>query len=190
MSYAAANTGIENRGIRCLALQPGSNNVVYAGTMANGVFKTTNGSTWTPLAAFPESGALVLAVNPAATRVFAGTKSGVYVSTTGGTSWTPSSTGLPPVRVVSDVVIDPVCPCLMYAGLGYFDSAGLYGGGIYQSTNGGATWSALTAADESGLSVTSIRIDAADRTRLHVATYGSGVRTIFRSIVAAGGCSC
>jgi hypothetical protein len=190
MSYIAANTGIENRRIRCLALQPGSNTVVYAGTFANGVFKTTDGSTWTPLATFPETGALVLAINPAATRVFAGTKSGVYVSTTGGASWMASSTGLPPVRVVSEIHIDPVCPCLMYAGLGYYDNGALYGGGIYQSSDGGATWTPLTAADESGLSVTSIRIDAGDRSRLHVSTYGSGVRTIFRSTVAAGGCSC
>lgn len=190
MSYDAANIGIEKREIRCLALQPGSSNVVYAGTYTNGVYKTTTGANWTPLGTFPETGALVLAVNPAATRVFAGTKSGVYVSPDGGMSWTPSSTGLPAVRVLSDLLIDPVCPCLMYAGLGYYGGARWYGGGIYQSTDGGAMWTRLTATDESRASVTSIRIDPADRSRLNFSTFGSGVRAIFRSTAAPGGCSC
>lgn len=190
ISYVAANTGIANREIRCLALQPGSSTVVYAGTVSNGLFKTTDGGTWSPLSTFPETNALVIAVNPAATRVFAGTKSGIYVSADGGSSWSPANGGLPPVRVVSELVIDPVCPCLMYAGLGYYDWGGLYGGGVWQSSDGGTNWTALTTGDESALSVTSIRIDPADRRRLHVATYGSGVRTIFRGTAAPGGCSC
>lgn len=190
ISYVAANTGIANREIRCLALQPGSSTVVYAGTVSNGMFKTTDGGTWSPLSTFPETNALAIAVNPAATRVFAGTKSGIYVSADGGSSWSPANGGLPPVRVVSELVIDPVCPCLMYAGLGYYDWGGLYGGGVWQSSDGGTNWTALTAGDEATLSVTSIRIDPADRRRLHVATYGSGVRTIFRGTAAPGGCSC
>lgn len=188
--YVPANTGIETRGIRCVALQPGSATIAYAGTYADGVYKTTDGASWTPLAAFPESGALVLTVNPGATRVFAGTKTGVYVSTTGGASWSPSNTGLPSVRVVSEILVDPVCPCLVYAGLGYYHGTALYGGGIYESTDGGSSWSALTSPAEAGLSVTSIRIDPADRSRLHVATFGSGVRTLVRGLTAPGGCSC
>jgi photosystem II stability/assembly factor-like uncharacterized protein len=190
VSYAPANTGITNRAIRCIALQPGSNTVAYAGTMSNGLFKTTNGGTWSPLATFPETNALVIAVNPAATRVFAGTRSGIYVSPDGGSAWSPANAGLPPLRVVSELVIDPVCPCLMYAGLGFYDGAALYGGGVWQSSDGGANWTALTSGDDAALSVTSIRIDPADRTRLHIATFGSGVRTLFRSTAVPGGCSC
>jgi WD40 repeat protein len=189
-SFLPANVNIENREIRCLALQPGSSTVVYAGTFTNGIYKTTNGGTWSQLSAFPETGALVLAINPLATRVYAGTKAGVFLSTDGGTSWSASSSGLPTTKVVGELLIDPVCPCLMYAGLGYYDPFAGYGGGIYQSTDGGANWSPLTAADEASLTITSIRIDVADRSRLHIATYGSGVRSLFRDLTPAGGCAC
>lgn len=191
VSYSPANTGIANREIRCIALQPGSSTVVYAGTLANGLFKTTDGGTWSPLATFPETNALVIAVNPGATRVFAGTKSGIYLSPDGGSSWSPANSGLPSLRVVSEIVIDPVCACLMYAGLGFYDWGGpMYGGGVWQSSDGGANWTSLTTGDDSALSITSIRIDPADRRRLHLATFGSGVRTIFRGIAAPGGCAC
>jgi hypothetical protein len=92
--------------------------------------------------------------------------------------------------VVGELLIDPVCPCLMYAGLGYYDWGAQYGGGVYQSTDGGTSWSPLMAAEEARMSVPAIRIDRSDRSRLHVATYGSGIRTLFRDLTPAGGCAC
>jgi hypothetical protein len=189
-SFAPANTGIETRGIRCLALQPGSGTTLYAGTFADKIYKTTDGGTWSQLATFPEAGALAIAVNPAGTRVYAGTKTGVYVSTDGGGSWSASSAGLPATRVVSELLVDPVCPCLVVAGLGYYDWGSQYGGGVYRSADGGVNWSPLTTVDEAAMSVPAIRIDRSDRSRLHVATYGSGIRTLFRDLTPSGGCSC
>jgi hypothetical protein len=190
VSFLPANTGIETRTIRCLALEPRSGSVLYAGTFADKIYKTMDGGTWSQLSAFPEAGALVIAINPAASRVYAGTKTGIYVSPDGGGSWSPSSTGLPPTRVVSELLIDPVCPCLMYAGLGFYDGTAHYGGGVYQSTDGGLSWGPLTTPAEIAMSVPAIRIDRSDRSRLHVATFGSGVRTLFRDLTPTAGCSC
>ena len=188
-NFSAANTGIETREIRCLALQPGSNLMAYAGTRTNGLYKTVNGGTgWSQLMSFPQPGALVIAINPAATRIYAGTAAGIFRSNDGGSSWSAASTGLPPASVVGEIIVDPVCPCAMYAGLGYYDYANFVGGGVYQSTDGGNGWSRLSSLSDATHTITSIRIDPLDRSRLYVATYGSGIRVLLRDI--PGGCAC
>jgi hypothetical protein len=189
ITFSAANTGIESLTIRCLTLQPGSNLVAYAGTFSDGVYKTVNGGAdWSRLMSFPQPGALVITINPAADRIYAGTVAGIYRSTDGGSSWAAASTGLPSSSVVSEIIVDPLCPCALYAGLGYYDWANFVGGGVYQSTDGGNSWSRLSSLSDAATTVTSIRIDPIDRSRLYVATFGSGVRALFRNI--PGGCAC
>ena len=163
--------------------------MAYAGTRTNGLYKTVNGGTgWSQLMSFPQPGALVIAINPAATRIYAGTAAGIFRSNDGGSSWSAASTGLPPASVVGEIIVDPVCPCAMYAGLGYYDYANFVGGGVYQSTDGGNGWSRLSSLSDATHTITSIRIDPLDRSRLYVATYGSGIRVLLRDI--PGGCAC
>lgn len=70
--------------------------------------------------------------------------SGIFKSTDGGESWTAVNRGLPlyfEARVeatslyVTDVVIDPTTPTILYAQV--FSNSGE---GVYKSTDGGATW--------------------------------------------------
>jgi photosystem II stability/assembly factor-like uncharacterized protein len=179
VSFFPANVGIESFRVRCLALAPGSDQVLYTGSFSDGLYKTTTGGTsWTHLTSFPEPGALVIAVTPSGNRVYAGTPTGVYMSADGGNTWTPKNVGLPATKVVSELVVDASCPCRLYAGLGYYQWNYIYGGGVYQSTDGGDTWAPLTTGSDSALTITALKIDPLDRSRLHIATYGSGARPV------------
>lgn len=77
---------------------------------------------------------------------------GVWKTTNAGVSWTPLTDELPILRV-SDIVIDPIDPNIMYISLCDFEyiGAGLdldgrkrhthYGLGVFKTTDGGQTWS-------------------------------------------------
>ncbi len=189
VSFTPANTGIASLEVRCLTLVPGSNQVLYVGSYNSGVYKTINGGTsWTQLAGFPQPGALVIAVTPTGDRVYAGTSAGVFMSADDGTTWVAKNNGLPATKVVGELLIDPACPCRLYAGLGYYSGIGAYGGGIYQSTDGGNNWTPLTTGSDAALTITSLKFDPLDNSRLYASTYGSGARAIFRD--TSGGCPC
>jgi photosystem II stability/assembly factor-like uncharacterized protein len=146
------------------------------------------GASWMPLPSFPPPGALVFAFTPDGSRVFAGTPAGVYVSDDGGASWAPRSAGLPAGAVVSELIVDPVSTCRMYAGLGYYGDGAFYPGGIYQTLDGGASWTRISNDRESSVPVTSMRIDPSEPSRLIVATYGQGVLVLPRPLAGGGPC--
>src|SRR5439155_6763925 len=56
----------------------------------------------------------------------------------GGASWSPISSGLPNSPEVYVLAIDPQTTTTLYAGV--------YGRGLFKSTNGGGTWSASNAS--------------------------------------------
>jgi photosystem II stability/assembly factor-like uncharacterized protein len=181
VSFTPANTGISNLEIRCLDNRPDSDQVVFAGTLKNGLYKTTNGgSSWQQLLNFPDVAALSLKVLADGNTVYAGTSNGVYVSTDGGATWTAKNNGLPNRKIVSEFVIDPMNPTCFYVGLGYYSWYGLYGGGVYWTSNSGNNWTPLSSSKTLNMSVTSIRFDPNDSSRLWVATYGSGVINLFK----------
>ncbi len=68
--------------------------------------------------------------------VYVGDRRGILKSTTGGASWTLSATGLPTLLLLTALVIDPADPSVIYAG----DSES----GVFQSKDGGSTWSEFT----------------------------------------------
>lgn len=72
-----------------------------------------------------------IAAHPSSPGVlFAATDQGLFKTTDGGLSWASSGTGLPNYNV-EIIVIDPATLNTMYVGT--------RGGGIYKSTDGGAT---------------------------------------------------
>jgi hypothetical protein len=57
--------------------------------------------------------------------------------------------------------------------------AGIWGGGVFKSTDGGANWSAFNAGlTELRITYNSLAIDPVTPARLHVGTYGDGVFSI------------
>ncbi len=189
--------GVRNEGtvagrVTVLATDPTSPNTVYAGTAGGGVWKTTDGgqswATTTGAQASPAIGAL--AIDPGNRQtVYAITGEGNYSdsyygagvlkSTDGGATWTRTGAALNGLAA-SKLVIDPNNSNVLYAAMG----AGPYsadrqpplttGGGVYRSTDAGATWQPILQANSGGVPACSNGVPASYVPGSDVAIAGSG----------------
>ena len=94
--------------------------------------------------AYPGMGRInVVAVNPSNENImYAGAASGgVWKTTNAGSSWTPISDNFAGLGV-SDILIDPTNPNVIYVATGDEDGVDIASIGIFKSTNGGNTWTA------------------------------------------------
>lgn len=149
LTWMRMGTGFPaNAGVETLVIDPKTPSTVYAATIDDGVFKSTDsGGTW-----FAVNNGIAphliqigpLAIDPVTpTTIYAGTQGGVYKSTNGAASWTLMSDTLAmvyalefPTRTsVTSLAIDPSRPSTVYAGTGF--------GGVFKSTDAGATWAAF-----------------------------------------------
>lgn len=89
-SWSAVTSGLPaGAGALSLAVSSTNGSVVYVGTTANGVYKSTNGGTSWTASGLAGHAVRDLAISRSNTsEVWAATDSGVYVSATGGSSWT------------------------------------------------------------------------------------------------------
>jgi photosystem II stability/assembly factor-like uncharacterized protein len=184
-SWNAVNTGLPNTPVWTLAIDPVTPSTLYVGTNGSGVFQSTNGgASWSAinsgLTSVYVSG---LAIDPTTpSTLYAGTAgSGVFQSTNSGGSWTAINTGLVNGAIVGPLVIDPTTPTTLYAGTNAFGVSG--GSGVYQSTNSGASWTAIGSGLPLDVIVASLVIDPTTPTTLYAGTNGSGV---YRSTNSGG----
>jgi photosystem II stability/assembly factor-like uncharacterized protein len=157
-----------NGRIRALAIHPTDANTVYAGSANAGVWVTSDaGKCWTPLMHDQDAleiGALCTHLtNPAApagaVTIYAGTGEptwepgyagiGVLKSIDGGTTWT--ATGTIGNERHSVILVDPTSLTANPAATVVY--AGGTPGGLYKSTNGGATWTPMLAKEITGLAM-------------------------------------
>ncbi|MGH3146011.1 MAG: WD40/YVTN/BNR-like repeat-containing protein [Rubrobacter sp.] len=138
---------LEGRGAQCLAVDPRDPDVVYAGTSAEGMYRSRDGgSSWEELSGIEHPRVTAVAVSPADGAVYAGTEpSSLFVSRDGGASWReldglknlPSAPtwSFPPRPWTSHV--RAIAP-------GHSDAdlvvAGIELGGVVRSSDGGETW--------------------------------------------------
>jgi hypothetical protein len=196
-----------NMAISCIAYNPANTQEYYAGTgegwyngdaiRGAGIWKTTDGgSTWTQLSAiatdinFDYVQKIVVTSNG---TVFAATRSrycnrgGVYKSTNGGTSWTlsfgtqgtscsNSNSSAADLELGSDGTI--------YATLGIFSL-----GGIYKSTDVGATWTQLNTGSNGFPTTGFYRIELAvapsDPNRLYAMAHNSSTNALLNIYTSA-----
>ncbi|HVR95308.1 MAG TPA: hypothetical protein VMW27_01750 [Thermoanaerobaculia bacterium] len=130
---------------RNLVIDPRRPEVMYAGGVAGGVWKTTNGGeSWFPLADLMGNLAVAaLAMDPANSNVlYAGTGegftvvgvrgNGIFKTTDGGIRWARlASTQTASFQYVSDIVVSPGSSSRLYAATHT---------GVWRSTNGGRSW--------------------------------------------------
>src|SRR5262245_36360869 len=119
-------------------------NVVYAGLEGGGVFKsTTGGATWSPFnGGFPNpltTNVRALLTSSTGTDVYAGTDSGVWKSGGGG-NWQPLAQG-PEDDPAHPTKLNQSVQALVSLTGSSTMLAGVFSGGVYKSSDGGATWS-------------------------------------------------
>lgn len=114
----------------------------------------------------------VLALDPTnPSTIYAGTRTGVFKSVDGGRTWNAINTGLVRPNVVG-LVVDPITPSTVYLGANLGDISNS-SSGVYKSTNGGSTWSAVNNGLGNG-GVLSLAIDPVTPSTLY-AGFGGGV---------------
>jgi hypothetical protein len=134
----------------------------------------------------PDSGNIeALAIDPQNSKtLYAGTPGGLFKSTDGAATWRLSNYGLPtpnigyaPASTVTSLAIDPQTPSTIYAGVRGISIHGCSGqcnipvsGGIFKSTDSGATWSAINAGLETESYLGSLTIDPWNTTTVYAAT--------------------
>ncbi|HAL57230.1 MAG TPA: hypothetical protein DCP63_12370, partial [Bacteroidetes bacterium] len=165
---------VQDHMFHSLTIDPKNENIVYAGTETNGMFKTTDaGRTWMRLrqglkctanqtgysqildiAIDPNNSNILYAstVNgpgPAGNPLSPSSSGGVYKSTDGGLTWHQKVSGLSNTYA-QYVLIDPVNPNRLLVGIGGLKSTfsqtlnTFFEGGIYFSTSAGDTWTPLS----------------------------------------------
>ena len=146
-----------------VAVDPTASTTIYVGAAGGGVWKTTDGgTTWTPLTdTQPDLAIGAIAVAPTNNlRIYAGTGEannsldsnrgvGILVSSDGGTTWTlNSASGALTGTAVGQIAVDPTNADIAYAAVGGYGFNNNYSvnEGIWKTTNGGTTWTNVTAA--------------------------------------------
>ena len=142
-----ARLSLEERGARCLAVDPKDPDTVYVGTSDEGLFKSSDaGRSWEPLSGVAHPRITAVALSPADGALYAGTEpSSLFVSRDGGGSWReleglknlPSAPtwSFPPrpwTSHVRAVALSHPDPNTVVAGIEL--------GGVVRSTDGGESW--------------------------------------------------
>lgn len=134
-TYVLAATGLPNRYITALAVDPTNPATAYATVSGFGsghVFKTTNsGVAWVNISGnLPDLPVSAIVVHPTTPtmEILVGTDLGVFRTRDGGVTWTPFNTGLPNVPVI-DLVYNLATDVL---------AASTHGRGVFVASLGGA----------------------------------------------------
>jgi photosystem II stability/assembly factor-like uncharacterized protein len=177
-SWTAINVDLPYENIHCLAVDPSTSSILYAGT-SGGVFRSDDGGdSWVEANNnLVATSGYSLAVDPASVQggystVYAATGD-VFTSIDAGSSWESVSDGLEDAAVWGDLVIDPNNPGTIYAGT--------HGQGVYKTLDGAVSWNPINNGIESweGFS-REIVIDPSDSNTL----YCSGRWTVFKTVDA------
>ena len=153
-SQSSTVTGSGDYAFKSLAVFPGDPSIIYvaAAGPGGGILKSTNGGvTWTLLGGsdFDQVAFGSLVVDPNNSNnlyvtVLYGPNSnsgGVYKSTDGGVTWSNTTASIH-TGWATDIEMDPANSSILYAGLTQ-DTVNPATNGLYETTNGGVTWTQL-----------------------------------------------
>ena len=160
-SWFPINTGITNKLVRELAIDPTQTSTIYAASHGRFFKSTDAGAGWagTPM---PGSGPEALVIDPqnTATLYLGLTLFSLWKSTDAGASWAAASNGLLS-HVVTALDIDPSSPLTLYSGT--------FGGGIFKTTNGASNWAAINSW-LLNTTITALAVDPATTSTVYAGT--------------------
>ena len=120
-----------------------------------------------------------LVVNPVSPAIMyaAGASGGVWKTTNAGTSWAPLTDFLPNINV-NALAMDPKNPNVLYAGTGESIGSPIFGGGIFKTTDAGATWSQIATYASPLFFVSKIAVSPLNSNRIYFAALDGIYRTL------------
>lgn len=175
-NWTAMNNGLAAKFVRAIVIDPLNPATLYVGTTSfpgggsNGVYKTTDGgASWIPRSTGLTTADIIsLAIDPATpSTLYASGGGPVFKTTNGGDSWARSGTG--GSNSTSSVAVDPKTPATVFAGELFSN------GGIWRSTDFGATWEKVISAPgpNDGLAVSPLTVGL---------VYAAGNGSLFKSV--------
>jgi photosystem II stability/assembly factor-like uncharacterized protein len=176
-SWSVVNSGLTDLLVLALAVDHNNSAVLYAGTNSAGLFKSTNGgATWNAANAgitlsSPSIRRIVIDKNNS-NALYAATFGGVFKSDNAGATWIAANAGITilensGVPGAFGIAIDPSNSSTIYLTT---QSAG----GVFKTTNGGASWSALNSG-LTAVEVSAIVIDRFNPATLYAATTSNAI---------------
>ena len=159
------STGLSNATAWSLAIDPVNPQTMYAGTIGNGAFTSTDGGrSWTAVNLGPTVHRVTcLAIDPVNPQtIYAGSGSGIFEGS-GGKSWNLVYATLG----VNSLAINPLNPKIVYAG----------SAGVLRSNDGGAIWSPNNWSNSGGgvYWVNSLAINPVNSQIVYAGSAGGGV---------------
>jgi photosystem II stability/assembly factor-like uncharacterized protein len=165
-----------------LLFDPTNPNTIYFGTFPVGIFKSTDGgATWNEYnVGWTFDGVFTLVFQPGdASIIYSGTYNGINRSLDAGGHWETWSTGWPSQQWVFSIAFDPTDPNVMYACSKNGENEGTgragFHGTVMKSTDGGATWFAITSGLDLNNEFYKIIVDRFDANTIYLATQYAGV---------------
>lgn len=145
--------------IVCLAVHPNNSNILFAGSVYGGIYKSTDGgNNWRPVfdsTAYLSIGCITIDPNnpnivyagtgDASTAFTAFTGNGIYKSIDGGETW--SYLGLNQTGVVAKIAVHPSNSQILFAATMGFLMRRDTNKGLYKSIDGGVSWSSVLFVD-------------------------------------------
>jgi len=130
-NWMPANTGLTDTSVNALAIPPGRDGYIFAGTSGGGVFRSTNnGNSWSAANNGVRNSVIEDLIINSKGQIFAGSRGGLFRSTDGGENWLLANTGLEDTYVLSLAI--------NYSN-GYI-FAGTRKGKVFLSKNSGESW--------------------------------------------------
>lgn len=140
LNWAARNTGMGNRTINELAMDPNNSNIMIAASSNGRIYRTTDGgANWAQSASLginPKD----IAYHPTNSNIAYASGTEFHKSTNGGVTWTEITNGVPNGAQRIALAVSPDEPTWVYLLAG--DGNGLVG--IYRSTNSGTSFATRT----------------------------------------------
>jgi len=159
--------------------------VILVGTATSGVLVSRDsGETWEQVSGVPITSAVNVIVQDQqrSAFVYVGTKQAFYLSHDGGEHWSRRGGNLP-FGDFTSILINPHNSNEIFAGNAYQnDQNAEYGGGVYRSADGGATWARIDSREHRlpSMRIWSLALDTRDQNTLFVGSHSAGVYVVAR----------